>query len=209
MGAVLGIPEPSVMPRLVCIEGNIGSGKSSCLSVLRDMGYTVYTEPIETEWAHFFKLKGQNPERWSFSFQVRVLCTLERQKHEARTSIGPFKGNVIFFERSPKACLAFSRLAYTHEFITAQELNLLVEMCTALDSGADDHIYLDSSDPSCLGRMVERGRPEEKTMALHDLALTRQAMENENLHTTSVDANGTVEQTVKNVLGAIGLGSGE
>jgi len=208
MGGVLGKPsepERAAMPRLVCIEGNIAAGKSTCLAELRARGYTVYTEPIDTEWAPLFTLRKHDPARWSFAFQIQVLCTLERQRHTARTSIGPFKGDVIFFERSPKACLAFSRLAYAKGFVTDTELALLAEMCAFVDSGADAYVYLNSSDPECHKRMQERSRAEEAGITLHDLALTRQAMEAERLHALSVDADGSVDASVENVLRALGI----
>ena len=201
MGNMLQSSAPAPQrPRLICLEGNIAAGKSDCLAALEKEGYTVFTEPIGTEWAHFFNLLSEDPKRWTFAFQVKVLCTLEEQKEKARSMEGPVKDNVIFFERSTKACLAFSKLAHAKGNLTDAELNLITDLCCKYDSGADDYIFLNCPDPACFERMQKRNRPQELRFVLSDLADIRQAMEREQLDKKPVDASKTVDMSVANIL---------
>jgi deoxyadenosine/deoxycytidine kinase len=64
------------MPCIV-IDGNIGSGKTTQLSLLEKKGWTVRREPIN-EWPleEFYK----DPKRWAFYFHMVILQTLRPLK---------------------------------------------------------------------------------------------------------------------------------
>ena len=57
---------------IIAIEGNIGCGKTTQLSILEKQGYSIYKEPID-KWPldEFY----QDPSRWGFLLQVVVLRT--------------------------------------------------------------------------------------------------------------------------------------
>jgi deoxyadenosine/deoxycytidine kinase len=64
------------MPCIV-IDGNIGSGKTTQLSLLESKGWTVRREPID-QWPleEFYK----DPSRWAFYFHMVILQTLRPLK---------------------------------------------------------------------------------------------------------------------------------
>jgi deoxyadenosine/deoxycytidine kinase len=57
----------------ISIDGNIGSGKSSILRELKNMGYIVYREQIE-KWPleEFY----QDKKRWALALQLSILDTM-------------------------------------------------------------------------------------------------------------------------------------
>lgn len=189
-----------VKPRLVCIEGNVAAGKSTCLELLRSMGYTVFTEPIDSAWAPLFTLRHQDPERWAFTFQVQVMCTLHNQMKQARALGGPFKGNVIFFERSPKAALTFASLSHAAGHLNYTELKLLKDVYAEMRVDPDMFIYLKTPPALCLERIESRGRAGEQSIALADLQAIHAAMCADNLAATSIDASGPSNATVVRLL---------
>ena len=204
MGGALGTPAVkqamAVKPRLVCIEGNVAAGKSTSLELLRSMGYTVFTEPIDSAWAPLFTLRHQDPERWAFTFQVQVMCTLHKQMQQACALAGPFKGDVIFFERSPKAALAFANIAHTEGHLNFTELKLLKELFAEMRVDPDMYIYLKSTPELCLQRVTNRGRSGEQGLKLADLKTIEAAMRAADLAATSVDATGPPNATVVRIL---------
>ena len=199
MGAALGSPLASG-PKLVCVEGNVAVGKSTCLQALSSMGYTVFTEPIDTSWAPLFALRSKDQERWAFTFQVRVFCTLHNQMCRAARLTGPVKDNVIFFERSPQAALAFSSVARAAGHLTSVEHTLLHELSAEMHTHPDMYIYLDLPATECMRRLSERNRDGEQSITLKDLKEIEAAMHVEHLSKNSIDASGPTNVTAASVL---------
>jgi len=100
-------PQPSLyIPGTICVEGNIGSGKSTLLAGLRNVGYCVYEEPVESHWAEHLVRLYDNPKRWGFTFQVEVVdwykqlvTDLKKSAHEP--VIGGGLSQLKIVERSP------------------------------------------------------------------------------------------------------------
>jgi deoxyadenosine/deoxycytidine kinase len=71
----------------ICIDGNIGVGKSTILGRLKDLGYKVFPEPID-EWP--LDLFYSDPSRWGFTLQLAILknqrCTDGIHERCAKTS---------------------------------------------------------------------------------------------------------------------------
>merc|ERR1740137_475030 len=66
--------EPALyIPGTICVEGNIGSGKSTLLSGLKNAGYTVFEEPVESRWGKHLATLYSDQKRWGFTFQVEVI----------------------------------------------------------------------------------------------------------------------------------------
>lgn len=71
-------------PRFISIEGNIGSGKSTILRIIREAfpELTILDEPL-SEWQHVGENKDINllemyyksPTRWGFTFQIYAFMT--------------------------------------------------------------------------------------------------------------------------------------
>ena len=70
----------------IVIDGNIGSGKSTQLSILDKKGFNVAFEPID-KWP--LDMYYKDPERWGFLLQILILQTLEQ------------KPGFVIYERSP------------------------------------------------------------------------------------------------------------
>lgn len=60
----------------IVIDGNIGSGKTTQLELLRKAGWSVKCEPIH-EWP--LELFYADMSRWAFLLQIRILQTIRRE----------------------------------------------------------------------------------------------------------------------------------
>lgn len=91
--------------RLFFVEANISAGKSTLLRNLRANGHTVLDEPLDT-WQNYYvdESTGENilekfysdMGRWSFDFQVVVMCTRYQRLVDAIES----DAEVVILERS-------------------------------------------------------------------------------------------------------------
>jgi len=61
------------VPFVVCVEGNIGSGKSTLLANLKQAGFNVISEPIDTIWGRYLPRLYEDLKRWGFCFQMEVM----------------------------------------------------------------------------------------------------------------------------------------
>jgi deoxyadenosine/deoxycytidine kinase len=61
----------------IIIDGNIGSGKTTQLELLRQVGWSVKCEPIE-KWP--LDLFYKDMSRWAFLLQMRILQTIQASK---------------------------------------------------------------------------------------------------------------------------------
>lgn len=143
--------------RIFTIDGNIGSGKSTVLDVLRGRGYPVLPEPVD-DWAELLQAaaSGHDP-KGTLRLQVAVWrdrCM--RRPHDPRYDI-------LFMERS-----TFFQL---HTFVHANhalgrldelDLSLLTSMYNAVDWNPEAMIYLRVSPTECGRRVALRGRVYEQ-----------------------------------------------
>ena len=58
---------------IVCVEGNIGSGKSTLINSLKEKGWKVYQEPVEDRWKIPLQDFYRDPLQHGLSFQITVL----------------------------------------------------------------------------------------------------------------------------------------
>ena len=135
----------------ICIEGNIGVGKSETLKILKLRGYDVLEEPIES-WTlleNFYENK-----LLAFPFQMQVLSSFAK----------PFpQTNILFQERSAKSGVrVFSAMLKDDGFLTDLQMSIL---CTAyLEMNFDSPdliIYLNLEPLKCLQRIESRNRKNE------------------------------------------------
>ena len=62
-------------PIKICIEANIGAGKTSVLSKINEKTrLPIFLEPVN-QWSHWLKLFYENPGRWGFTFNIEVLLS--------------------------------------------------------------------------------------------------------------------------------------
>ena len=140
----------------VCIEGNIGSGKSTVCEALRNTAeYHVCPEPIE-EWKEWLPLFYGDRKRWAFSFQMKVLAG-----HVTMGSNAP-KDKVVVLERSMLAGRhVFAQMLYNQMDITDKEWAVYRNYFDIVERWPDAIVYIKADPKVCLERIASRARAGE------------------------------------------------
>jgi deoxyadenosine/deoxycytidine kinase len=135
----------------IVIEGNIGCGKSTLLSRLAsETRIPVFLEPVDNEWkeglTHFY----EDPLRWGFSFNLKVLQTYYKWKNINFLSI---------YERSPLSCRnIFFAQQVKEGAMTNFEIELFDEFFKQMSWKPDVLIYVKTPPQVCFDRMFSRAR---------------------------------------------------
>ncbi|WAR26466.1 DNK-like protein [Mya arenaria] len=137
----------------VCIEGNIGSGKTTFLQHFQDL------RPILE--AHLYS----DPKRWSFTFQSLVTLTLLKKHDHPQTK--PLR----VMERSLySATYCFIENLKNSGLLADVEYNVLTGWFDFLLKqgrvSVDLIVYLQTSPQTCFERIQTRNRPEERNITL-------------------------------------------
>ena len=147
---------------IITIGGNIGCGKSTVLSKLKDKQLNVITEPIE-KWGSWLDLFYSDKKRYSFQFQMKVL--LEFLYLEGITD-----EDLLITERSPQDTLnVFSKALVDSNDISFLEFNLFKEYVDKIGWIPDVYIYLKTNPKICKDRMDNRNRDCENGVTLEYL----------------------------------------
>lgn len=142
---------------VVCVEGNIGSGKSTALRALAARGLAVREEPVHA-WGGLLRRFYEDPTRWALAFSLRVLLGMHADKHAAAAA-----GGAVVLERSPlSARHVFAQLLFNDGTLTAAEWDLYKEYWEVLGWTPDLLVYVDTPADECYRRMRQRDRPEER-----------------------------------------------
>lgn len=131
----------------VCVEGNVGSGKSSALANLAALHpeITVREEPLK-QWGTLLDLYYQDPATWSLAFNLKVLHSF----HGVSSDV---------IERSPGACRhVFGQLAYNDNHLSPAAWDVFKEYHELLGWEPDVYVYIDTPPDVCFSRIQERGR---------------------------------------------------
>ena len=152
------------------IEGNIGSGKSSFLEVLKRyfVDIQIKKEPVD-KWtkvgddceSNLLDLFYNDPARWSYTFQTRSSFT-------KAIDYDNLNAPVVFTERSWMS----DRYVFTE---TLHEMNMMTKLEKDMHNDwynwllkktpkIDAIIYLKASPNICFGRLLNRNRNEEASM---------------------------------------------
>lgn len=123
---------------IVCIDGNIGSGKSSVLTALEQKGYNVQREKID-EWP--LKEFYEDQDRWKFLMQMSVLDSMMNIPVH------------VIHERCPE-----SALAVFWESDNETEDRVCKSLYEYLTWKPDVHIYLRASPEVCFERLQSRNQ---------------------------------------------------
>ncbi|CAB1339500.1 unnamed protein product [Coregonus sp. 'balchen'] len=158
---------------VICIEGNIASGKTTCLEYFsKTSNIEVLTEPV-SKWRNVrghnpLGLMYQDPTRWGITLQTYVQLTmLDRHLSTISAPVRMMERSIysakyIFVEnlyRSGKMPeVDFAVLSEWFEWIT-QNIAIPVDLI----------VYLQSSPQTCHERLRERCREEEKIIPLEYL----------------------------------------
>jgi deoxyguanosine kinase len=145
----------------VCVEGNVGCGKSTALARLAELrpDLAVFPEPVE-EWGDLLHKFYADPVQWALALQLRVLLSFG----------GRVAGASGVVERSPLACRhVFAQLLFNEQKITREEWDLLKEYCDVLGWTPDVIVYVHTPADECHARIARRGRPAEAGVDLQYL----------------------------------------
>ena len=185
--------------KVCCIDGNIGSGKSSVLKELRRRGYIVYFESLN-EWENELIRFYNDPKRWSFTLQMAILIDRKNLYNDMSS------GSIIFVERSNKATLAFSKVAYDLGFLDNIEMKLLEKTYDTIISEYNyvtNNIvscYIDTNIDTCMERMKKRGRKYENIISYSYLDSLNKAHTDLGLRTNCIDGLKSVKEVADDII---------
>ena len=150
------------MAYIVCIDGNIASGKTTVLTEIKKKGYPVYFEPFEEN--PWLPLYYQDPKKYSLNTQLWFLSERFRQYKQADFN----SDGIVFVERS----------MYTDRFVFVELIRRQGNM-NDLEYNTYKHhfniyknplpdltIVLNTSAKMCKERMDGRGRGMESSVPL-------------------------------------------
>ncbi|RLU16835.1 hypothetical protein DMN91_010903, partial [Ooceraea biroi] len=156
-------------PFTVCVEGNIGSGKTTFLSHFKKFdNITVLEEPVEL-WrnisgTNLLELMYSDPSRYAFLFQSYVQLTM-LQLHTCKTP-SPYK----IMERSVYSAMCFIENLKCNKVLRDTEVKILEEWYDWCLKNANIEtnliVYLRTTPEVVYERMKKRGRTEENTISL-------------------------------------------
>lgn len=145
----------------VCVEGNIGAGKSTALEAFSRLrpDVPVFPEPVD-EWGDMLGRFYEDPRRWALPFSLKVLLGFQRARHDP----------VAVVERCPGSCRhVFSQLHFNDGHMTPEEWGVFKDYCDELWWEPDAIVYVHLPADQCHARMVARGRPEERDVDIQYL----------------------------------------
>ncbi|TKR93968.1 hypothetical protein L596_008326 [Steinernema carpocapsae] len=193
--------------RLICVEGNIASGKSSLISRLTsgDRGIAAVQEPLES-WQNYggvnpLGMMYSDPKAWAFWFQTKVQIDMVLLHSQLKPGTNVMERSIF----SARYC--FVENLRRQNFLTQEEHS-------ALDSNfrcfVEKHlikpnlfIYLRTKPEICHERLLKRRRPEEESVSLeyikslHDLH--EEWLMNCKFPVEVIDANSDPESVIKSV----------
>ncbi|XP_063294513.1 thymidine kinase 2, mitochondrial [Pelobates fuscus] len=157
----------------ICVEGNIASGKTSCLEYFSTTeNLEVLKEPVE-KWRNVqghnpLALMYQDPSRWGLTLQTYVQLTMLDM--HTRSSTCPVK----MMERSIySAKYIFVENLYRSGKMPEVDYAVLTEwfkwITKNIDLSVDLIVYLRTSPETCYERLKKRCREEEKVVPLEYL----------------------------------------
>lgn len=141
----------------VCVEGNIGCGKSTALALLAAgrPDIQAFPEPVE-EWKPMLGKFYDDPVTWALPFSLKVLLSFAAP---GKTS----SDDKVLVERSPLSCRhVFSQLLFNEGKMSQDQWDIFKEYCDILSWTPDVIVYVHVPADACYARMTERGRPEER-----------------------------------------------
>ena len=178
--------------KIISIEGNIGSGKSTIIDIMENMfknikpNYIFLREPVDV-WEsikdtdtedNILKKFYKEPKKYGFSFQVLVYITFYKQIVKA---INESNGdNIIICERSLDVSqFIFAKMLYDDDILNEVEYQIIKMFYSQFDKiKLDAVIYLDVDINTCKTRIQKRSRIGEEEIKLNYLKRCRDYHEN-------------------------------
>lgn len=188
----------------ISIDGNIGCGKTSVLSrICQDARIPVFLEPVN-DWKDWLTLYYQDPSRWGFSFNVKVLLSFNQWAQNN------FKA---LYERSPISNkYVFADLQKDDGKMNALECSLFDDIYEKLAWCPDVIIYIRTDPEVCMERMKKRARDCESQVPFEYIQTIHNKYENLYIQGTValpstkivvIDGNQDFDNVLRDVLNAI------
>ncbi len=162
--------------KLFIVEGNIGAGKSTFLSIIHEQfDIQIVPEPVD-EWQmvgedNILEKFYQDPHRWAYTFQSYAFVTRVR-KQQVYAQKNPYAAQLL--ERSvysDRYC--FAKNCFEQGFMNKLEWELYQEWFSWLVETylpkPDGFIYLRTTPKTCHERLMKRNRSEEETVSVEYL----------------------------------------
>ena len=136
----------------IVIDGNIGSGKSTQINMLKDLGFKCHKEPIE-KWP--LDLFYKDKSRWGFLLQMKILETYTTPEDDC------------IYER----CLQSSKDVFwynlfVNNIVTQTENDVYIEWYNKVVWHPDVNIYLRSYPEECYQRIQTREQTGDSAVSL-------------------------------------------
>tara|TARA_B100001989_G_scaffold244697_1_gene213722 strand:+ start:154 stop:750 length:597 start_codon:yes stop_codon:yes gene_type:complete len=144
-------------PRVLCVDGNIGAGKTTAIRTLaEECGIEVFEEDIEA-WGPMLSLFYSDRKRWSFALQITILESMRAQWERMQKSTA----SVVLVERSPISALVFVTSAYEAGDMCEEEIKTYKQLHARMGWVPDTTMWIDTPIDDCMKRIEERGRESE------------------------------------------------
>ncbi|KAK2507930.1 hypothetical protein MC885_002298 [Smutsia gigantea] len=197
----------------ISIEGNIASGKSTFVNILKQVceDWEVVPEPVarwcnvqstqdefeelttsQKSGGNVLQMMYEKPERWSFTFQsYACLSRIRAQLASLNGKLRDAEEPVLFFERSVYSDrYIFASNLYESDCMNETEWTIYQDWHDWMNNQfgqileLDGIIYLRATPEKCLNRIYLRGRNEEQGIPLEYLEKLHYKHENWLLHRT-------------------------
>ena len=196
------------IPCIVCIEGNIGAGKTTIINTLKQNNFKTIEEPVKNIWKQYLPIFYNNKKRWSFCFQMEILHWFT----ELQTIINTFDYNqLIIIERSALSAIEiFTKDLLENEYLSEWEYTLLLKFYFLIQWKPNYIIYLKCDPDIALNRIQKRNRKGESKINKKLITSLHQKHEelfqkpNKFITSTQqiiiIDANNTKENVMKQIM---------
>lgn len=183
---------------LVCVEGVVGSGKSTLMDRLSST-YTCLREPLE-DWSLLAPMYDDMPF-FAAPFQFQVLFSF----HKIYSTIARLD-DVVIVERSPWSSKnVFVEAFRQNGHFQRDEYDVYCKFYDKIAYPVDAYVYLKVDTEVAHRRILSRGRPQERSMTVDHLVDLNDRYDRafSNMNCCVVDANRPIDVVKSEVVKAI------
>jgi len=184
---------------IFCIDGNIGSGKSTVLNNFSMDNYTTFMEPLN-KWDHALELFYSNMHKHSFNLQAIIFKYFDKLYKNIP--------NYSIIERSHHTTrYIFTEYLYNNNFLTDQEFKKLDkiynDICNKHFKIKIISIYIDTDPTTCSQRIIERKRHFEKNIPISYLEEMKRLYNILHKNNFWINGNKTKKKVYKSIIKTI------